>query len=258
MFLSADYHTHTVYSHGKGTVLENAESAKIKNLKEIGITDHGFAHFGFGLKKKDLKTLRSECESAEKIMGIKVLMGVESNLIGVNGEVDLKPENYDLFDLFLAGIHKYSLFKGNSLFNLYFPDLFLGKNKKLFISKRLIKNNTRAFVNAVKNNPIDVITHLNYGCFADPVEVAKVCADYGTYLELNSKKSHLTEDELSGILSTDVKFVIDSDAHTPDRVGEISLVENLMEKIEIPKDRIMNIDGKLPDFRFKHFKEKSL
>ena len=38
----ADYHTHTVYSHGTGSVLENALIAKEKGLKEIAITDHGF------------------------------------------------------------------------------------------------------------------------------------------------------------------------------------------------------------------------
>ena len=38
MKLTSDYHTHTPYSHGKNTVLENAKAAKAKNLKEIGIT----------------------------------------------------------------------------------------------------------------------------------------------------------------------------------------------------------------------------
>ena len=56
------------------------------------------------------------------------------------------------------------------------------------------------------------------------------------------------------MLKTDVKFIIDSDAHTPDRVGEISLVEKLLDRVNIPKDRIANIDGKLPTFRFKAFK----
>ena len=42
MYLTADYHTHTPYSHGKNTVLENAVAAKAKGLKEIAITDHGY------------------------------------------------------------------------------------------------------------------------------------------------------------------------------------------------------------------------
>ena len=47
MLLTGDYHTHTVYSHGKGTVLENAIQAKALGLKEIAITDHGFEQLAF-------------------------------------------------------------------------------------------------------------------------------------------------------------------------------------------------------------------
>ena len=41
MILTADYHTHTPYSHGKNTVLENAQAAKKLGLKQLAITDHG-------------------------------------------------------------------------------------------------------------------------------------------------------------------------------------------------------------------------
>lgn len=53
MILTADYHTHTPYSHGKGTVEENAARAKELGLKQIGITDHGFSHIAFGLRRKE-------------------------------------------------------------------------------------------------------------------------------------------------------------------------------------------------------------
>ena len=51
MKLTADYHTHTPYSHGKGTVDENAARAKALGLKQLGITDHGFAQLAFGLRR---------------------------------------------------------------------------------------------------------------------------------------------------------------------------------------------------------------
>ena len=54
MLLTGDYHTHTVYSHGKGTVLENAMQAKALGLKEIAITDHGFEQLAFGIKNKKM------------------------------------------------------------------------------------------------------------------------------------------------------------------------------------------------------------
>ena len=88
--------------------------------------------------------------------------------------------------------------------------------------------------------------------------MAKVAADYGTYIELNAKKTHLTDEELYAVAKTGVKFVIDSDAHTPDRVGEISLVEKMLERVSVPNEQIMNVDGKIPVMRFKAFKEKTL
>lgn len=255
MILTSDYHTHTVYSHGKGAVIDNALAAKKLGLKEIGITDHGFAHPAFGLRKRKLPSLKKDCEKASLSTGVKVLSGIESNIIGRDGTVDLKPAYYDYFDIFLAGLHKFVEFKPGTFFSVSAPDIILTYLKKQEVSKSLIKRNTETFINVVKNNPVDVITHLNFFCFADVKEVGKACADYGTYIELNSKKTHLTDDEIYELLKTDVSFVIDSDAHTPERVGEISLVENMIKRLDFPTDRIMNIDGRLPDFRFKKFKE---
>ena len=44
MQIIADYHTHTVYSHGKGTIEENVKVAISKEIKTIGISDHGYKH----------------------------------------------------------------------------------------------------------------------------------------------------------------------------------------------------------------------
>ncbi len=254
MFLTSDYHTHTTYSHGKGTVLENAFAAKDVGLKEIAISDHGFSHPAFGLTKKKLPNIRRDCDNATLETGIKVMLGIESNIIGIDGTVDLKPDLYDYFDVFLAGIHKLVMFKFGTWFSLGLPDLFCSTLKIKNVSKSLVKANTKAFINVVKKNPVDIITHLNFCCFADVVEVAKVCADYGTFIELNAKKDHLTVEQLEQMLKTDVKFIIGSDAHSSNRVGEISRVEKLLNKIDIPKERIVNIDGKIPEFRFKKFK----
>ncbi len=255
MILSSDYHTHTIYSHGKGSVLENALVAKEKGLKEVGISDHGFAHPAFGLRARKIPKLRKDCDLATKETGIKVLMGIESNIIGTDGTVDLKEKFYDNFDIFLAGIHKLVMFKFKTFFTLGLPDLFNATLKRTSVSKRLIKENTKTFINVIKNNPVDVITHLNFCCYANAVEVAKAARDYGTYIELNSKKVHFSDEEIYAVADTGVKFVIDSDAHTADRVGEISLIEKTLERVNINREQIMNIDGRLPTFRFKAFKD---
>jgi putative hydrolase len=123
--------------------------------------------------------------------------------------------------------------------------------------KSLIERNTKAYINAIKNNPIDAVTHLNFLCPANALEVAKCAADYGTYIELNTKKRHLSDEELCEIAQkTDARFIVNSDAHSAARVGDTKIVEEQLAKIDFPMERIDNIDGRLPTFRFAEFKKR--
>ena len=258
MLLTADYHTHTPYSHGKNTVLENATAAKVKGLKEIGITDHGFNHLLFGLKRKNLDNLRAEIIEAEKLTGVKVLMGMESNIISADGATDMKKEDLKHFDIYLCGIHEVLKFKKISdFYNIFWKNYSAYKfaNKP---SNKVIANTTKIYIEAIKNNPIDILTHINYKCFCDLEQVAKCCADYGTYIEINTKKRHVSAEELNLMASTGVRFVIDSDAHSADRVGDTKIAEEILADAEVPLDRIDNIDGRLPKFRFAEYNEKNL
>lgn len=254
MKLTADYHTHTPYSHGKNTVIENAERAKELGLSAVAITDHGFSHVMFGVKHKNVPRMIEECREAEKSTGIRVLAGMECNIRGVSGLTCFRKEDLPVFDIFLAGIHVMASYETWADYRLGWQSWWLtllhGKP-----SQRLVKDTTAAYVNAVKSNPVDIVTHLNFQCFADAVEVAKCCRDYGTYLEISSKKQHLSDEELDKVVQTGVRFVINSDAHSIDRIGETLLAEEQIERVGVPHDRIDNIDGRLPSFRFEEFKK---
>ncbi len=263
MLLTGDYHTHTVYSHGggfkhgKGTVLENVMRAKEIGLKEIAITDHGFEQMAWGLKYKEFPQLIKDCRAAAEKTGLHVYVGMEANLCDENGRTDMPEKEYENFDIFLMGIHRFVKFSSfRDLWNMLIRNSFHMVFKN--VPESLIRFNTNALINSIKKNPIDIITHLNFQCFCDVVEVAKAARDYGTYIELNSKKIHLTDEELAKVCDTGVRFVIDSDAHSPDRVGDTKLVENMLSRVPIPRERIDNIDGKFPAFRFKEYKEKHL
>ena len=255
--INFDFHTHTKYSHGKGSVLDNAISAKEKGLSGIAITDHGFAHPAFGMRRRKLADMRKDCEDAQKQTGITVLLGTEANILGESGKTDLKISDYEKLDVYLAGVHRFVTYdKAVDYFKLFGGNFFTS-TFKLSPSKSLIDYTTKCYINTIKNNPIDVLTHLNYKCFANSLEVAKCLADYGTYLEINTKKAHLTDEEWQNIVDkTAVNFVVDSDAHSPDRIGDCSIYEDLIKRINIPQERIHNINGKTPTLRFKQFKEK--
>ena len=255
MRLTADYHTHTVFSDGKSTIEENVARAKEVGLEKIALTEHGFSHVWFGLRRKKLAEYIRRAKEAEQKYDIPVLMGLENNIRGVSGLCDFTESDYENFDIFLAGIHVAIRYDARGDSKLGYGSMF---RTKLHIkpSKSLIDYTTRAYINTIKRNPIDILTHLNYLCFSDPVEVAKCCRDYGTYLEISSKKQHLTDDELAAVAETGVRFVINSDAHSVDRIGDLYLAEEQIKRVGIPLDRIDNIDGKIPTFRFTEYKKR--
>lgn len=251
MLLYGDYHTHTLYSrhhHGKGTVLENASVAADKGLKQIAITDHGFNHEFFGIRRKNIPSLQEDILNAKEITGVDILLGVEANLISLDGDVDVRESDYEFLDIFLMGYHK-------MVYTCSMKDKFLlcwanNIGKHFGESKERTNRNTTALLKALDKYPIDIITHLNYGFQTDTIAIAKMAKQKGIYVELNGKRINFTEDEIKIMTAEGVKFIVNSDAHTPDRVGEVNNGLNLIYKYDIPLSQVVNID-KLPKFHKK-------
>lgn len=242
MILYGDYHTHTKFSDGKNSVLENAMMAKRKGLKEIAITDHGFGHLKNGIKLKDIEKLKYEVEDAQKKTGIKVLLGVEANLISLDGKLDLKKEYFEIFDLILMGYHYTG--KPSSLSNFF--HLFLG-NVTPFIknSKKQIESNTNAIVKALESYPIDILTHMGYGMNIDYMKVAKKAKAVDTYIELNGKRINFSDDIICQMATENVKLVINSDAHKSENIGECNNAFNICIKNNIDVALLGNVDKPL-------------
>ena len=77
MQILADYHTHTIYSHGKGTIEENVKVAISKGIKTIGISDHGYKHMTYGVKVRDIAKMREEIDKLnEKYSEINILISM--------------------------------------------------------------------------------------------------------------------------------------------------------------------------------------
>lgn len=251
MLLFGDYHTHTIYSrhgHGKGTVLENASVASNKGLKQIAITDHGFNHQFYGIRRKDIGNLREDILNAREVTGVDILLGVEANLISLDGNVDVREEDFEFLDIFLMGYHrlvKTTTFKDKVRLN------WANDMAKIFKpSLEVVNRNTTAFLKALDKYPIDILTHLNYGFQIDTIAVAKMAKQKGVYVELNGKRINFTDDEILTMASEGVKFIVDSDAHRPERVGEVNNGLNTIYRLNIPLAQVANVD-KLPKFNKK-------
>ena len=95
-----DHHTHTIWSHGKGTIEDNVREAAVKGLKSIAITDHGPGHLTYGIKMNKLPQMRAEIAALkEKYPSVEVLLGVEANTLRRKPYLDVSPEEGKQFDI---------------------------------------------------------------------------------------------------------------------------------------------------------------
>lgn len=237
--LQGDFHTHTKYSDGKGTIEQNIQNAAKSGLKAVAITDHGLKRIARGLSRKNFEKIRKEISDLSDKYKIKVLFGVEANIVSSKGLLDLKEDDFKLFDIVLCGYHV-------GVYPNGLKDAFwMAKN---FFYRGSKASNTKVYIKAIEKNKIDIITHLNSKIRVNCKEVAKAAFDSNTLIELNGKRIDFTHEEFLEMYSTGVNFIINSDAHSPKRVGEISVAENFLKGLDISLDRIVNL-GTIPTFK---------
>lgn len=242
MEIFADYHTHTIYSHGKGTVLDNVAAASKIGLAEIAISDHGPSHMmGIGIKDiKVLDQIRQDCEAAMKVYpNVRVKLGVESNVTSILGDIDIPKEYQQKLDILQVGLHL--MVKPESWFDglkrtafHYLKHLSPGLKRK----SRLL--NTEAIVNAVYKHDIDIVTHPGHRFDIDTKELARACAQRGTALEINTSHDNISLDLIELAANEGVKFVIGSDAHHPSRIGDFSKGVALAKAAGLTAEQIIN------------------
>lgn len=101
-----DYHTHTTYSHGTGSIADNVRAAHEKGLREIAITDHGAGNIAHGMGYAKLGKMRAEIAALRtQYPEVKVRLGVEANIQRKAPYMDVVDQSYRQFDLVLAGYH---------------------------------------------------------------------------------------------------------------------------------------------------------
>lgn len=237
-----DLHTHTTYSHGKGSIEDNVKVAVKKGLKKIAISDHGPGHRGYGIKRAKIKEMRREIEELKpRYPEIEILLGVEANVINKSGALDVTKEEFGLFDLVLAGYH-YGAFDESPVHdlgvhakNLFFQGLHT-------TSPRQKRMNTDLMLKAVYENDILYITHpgAKYEIYME--EVAKACSERGIWMEVNNSHPFLTTEQIALCAGYDVTFVIGSDAHVPHKVGCCEMAVERFRDSGVDPKRIINLD----------------
>lgn len=241
--ITADYHTHTVYSrvgpyfHGKGTIIRNVAAASLRGLRELAITDHGPSDF-YGLDLRKVPQMRNDiAEAIKRFPRVKVQLGVEADIVDTPNGLDITEEDFALFDFVNAGYH-------------YVPNCHMIQNWLAFrlpcpesIREKLRKQNTARIIKALTSNNIRILTHPGDKAYIDTHAVAKACEETDTLVEINARHRHPNREELEVFAGYDVRFVISSDAHRPEKVGRYTKSMALALSAGIGSDRIVNIES---------------
>ena len=235
MQILADYHTHTVYSHGKGSIEDNVKEAISKGIKTIGISDHGYKHMIFGVKSKDIYKMREEIDELNlKYTNIDILLGMECNILDENGNIDMNEKVEDILDYVMAGYHFGAACCGSGDRASRWPNYALKSQK----SKEY---NTNAIINTMKKNNIFIITHPGDKGDVYIEEIAKVAKETNTKLEINSSHGFLNANQLKIIKHIGNKFIIGSDAHKPENVGDFELAMKNIREANLDLSLVENI-----------------
>jgi len=226
--LEADLHIHTVTSgHAFSTVLENAKAAKRKGLKLIAITDHGPRLPG-GANPFHFWNLRA---LPREIEGVKILRGVEANIVDADGNIDLPQQLLETLDIVHLALHTHCGYEDEGA-----------------------ERNTDTLIKAMENPAVDVVVHPGNPKFPlDVVRVVEAAGVNNVLLEVNNS-SFLDSTSRAGSFDIDLEIVneakrrnleivVGSDAHFEDAVGRFGAALKLIEVADFPVERILNISA---------------
>ncbi len=222
MKLVLDTHMHTLASgHAYSTLAEYVDEAKKKGFELIAQTDHGPAMPG----GPHVFHIMNQRVIPDVIDGVRVLKGVEVNIIDFEGNLDIEDRNLETLDLVLASLHDVCMEPGDR------------------------EQNTRALIGAMKNKNVDVIGHSGNPAFPIDIDAfLKAAKEYDIMVEINNSsfgKSRVGSRENCECIAKKakeygVKLIAGSDAHVRFDLGNFNYAMEVFEKYEIPEALIMN------------------
>ncbi len=242
----ADWHTHTHYSDGKGTIAANALAGRDRQLRQVAITEHGPASLGLGLKEPvlTLSKMRAEIDAwnASEQQPL-LLLGAETNLISRQGDLDLPRKLLKGLDLVIASLHPLVRpLTWQDGASMLLPNIVQRYTR--LRSRQLRNTNTKAMVEAVYRNPVSFVAHPGLWIDIDTEELANACVRRNTALEINCQHTDILFDYVAVAMPTGVDFVINSDAHSPAQVGQLAAGLHLAQRLQLSPERVRNIEQK--------------
>ncbi len=222
--LRGDVHMHTVETDGRNTIEEMVEAARAHGYKYMAITDHtkNLAMTNGLDDQRAVQHIKRIREAARKFEGIKVLAGVEVDILG-EGELDLSDSVLEQMDLVIASVHSY--------FN----------QEPAKMTERILR--------AISNQNVSLLGHptgrllLRRDAYEFDLEaVLKAAAKNKVAMELNAypDRLDLNERHLRMAKERGVKIVINTDSHHTSHLEKIKYGVLQAGRAWLTKDDVLN------------------
>ena len=225
MKIVADLHVHTISSgHAYSTLEEYVARAKKIGLEGFAVADHGPAMPG-GPHYYHFSNMRM---IPREIDGVKVLRGIEANIINENGEIDMKTEDlkWGELDIVMAAMHPRVGYEEGR-----------GEDK-----------NTAVLIKALQNPAVNVIAHPGNPKY--PVRIKEIVAAAkaaGVVIEINNSSdlSRPGSRERCLEVAREVKrqgwkVVLGTDAHISSMLGIFDSALKLVKEAGLTADDVVN------------------
>ncbi len=217
----ADLHTHTIFSpHAYSTITENAAAAAHEGISVLACTDHGVEtpdtghHWHF----TNMRILPPYIED------VRVLHGIEANVLDHSGALDLTPQLRSEMELVIASMHAGTMPTGS------------------------VEEITAAWCAVAKDPDVDIIGHCGTPRFAfDYDTVIPLFGQYGKVVEINEgtfrvrRDSHENCKRIAQLCRQHgVRIAVNSDAHFHTHIGHYEESIAMLAEIGFPTELIVN------------------
>lgn len=224
MKLVFDLHTHTISSgHAYSSLKENMDCAKEAGLLAYGHSEHAEKMPGSvdNIHFINFKVIPKEYK------GMKILGGVEANIMDYNGTIDVQEVYLKKVDYVIASLHTPC------------------------IEPATMELNTSAICGAMENPYVKIIGHPDDSRY--PLDLDIICKkanETGTLIEINNSSIHPLSTRVNGrenmakllmkCQEHGTKVIVNTDSHFCEQVGVFTEATALIEEVGFDKELIVN------------------
>ena len=224
MRIVLDMHCHTVASgHASGTLEEFLLAAKKRGLELTGTAEHAPDMPG----TCPLSYFEELIALPSRIKGMDWMAGVEANIIGYDGALDMPEDVLSRLGFVIASLHPCCLDASDR------------------------DKNTQALVAAMRNPHVDIIGHIGDAMVPINIEaIVSAAKETGTLLEFNNlslRPGHgrfdggeVMKQVLALCKRQSLSIILGSDAHAVHEVGDLKRIIRFVEDENFPEDLIVN------------------